>query len=223
VESREQWTLSGVPRTYQYNESGRLTRENYTGIDVDILMDFQIEYSYPADSLKVIRTLKKHPGDTAWYVSQTEEKVYHPDGRIKNQTVYSMHNSDGSLKAYSKTIWQYQENGSLQLKTDYLRNGKNWLLSVRTHYYYPPVLTSIDPAPEAKDLAYPNPTTGTVWFSDAQVPARVSVYHRNGQLMKTFTSPGPSLDLSFLQPGTYLLVIESSGKAARRIKINKAG
>ncbi len=28
VESSGQWTLSGVPRTYQYNESGRLTREN---------------------------------------------------------------------------------------------------------------------------------------------------------------------------------------------------
>jgi len=85
------------------------------------------------------------------------------------------------------------------------------------------VLTSIDLAPEAKDLVYPNPTTGTVWLSGAPVPAWVSVYHQNGQLMRTFTSPGSSLDLSFLQPGTYLLVIESSGKAARRIKIIKVG
>jgi len=223
VDSRQKWALSGVPHTYQYNESSRLTRENYHGMDVDIPMDFQIEYSYPADSLKVIRTFKKHPRDTAWYLSQTEEKVYDPDGRIKNQTSYWMNYADSSQNPLSKTVWHYMENGSLQLKTDYFWKGKIWLLSVRTHYYYPSVLTSIDLAPEAKDLVYPNPTTGTVWLSGAQVPARVSVYQQNGQLMKTFTSTGPALDLSFLPSGAYLLVIESSGKAARRIKIIKLG
>jgi len=135
VESRQQWTLSGVPHTYQYNESGRLTRENYNRIDVDILMDFQIEYSYPADTLRVIHTFKKHPKDTTWFLSLTEEKVYRPDGRIKNQTAYSVNYADGSQNPLSKTIWQYQENGSLQWKTDYLRNGNSWLLSVRTHYF----------------------------------------------------------------------------------------
>ncbi len=186
-------------------------------------MDFQIEYTYPADTISVVNTFKKHPRDTVWYLALTEEKVYHPDGRIKNLTVYSIHNSDSDLKPYSKTIWQYLENGNLHLKTDYFRNGKSWLLSVRTHYYYPSVLNSIDPAPAAKVLVYPNPTSGTIWLSDVQEPARVSVYYQNGQLIKTFTSPGPSLDLSFLQPGTYLLVIESSGKVARRIKIMKVG
>jgi len=223
VESRQEWTLSGVPHTYQYNDSGRLIRENYTAIDVDISMDFQLEYSYPADTLRVIRTFKKQPKDTVWSLNLTEEKIYRPDGRIKNQTVYSMNYEDGSQNPMSKTIWQYQENGSVQLKTDYLRDGNRWLLSVRTHYYYPSVLTSIGLAPEAKDWVYPNPTTGTVWLSDAPDPDRVSVYHQNGQFMRTFTSPGPSLDLSFLQPGIYLLVIESSGKAARRIKIIKVG
>ncbi len=223
VESSRQWTTTGVPRTYLYDESGRLIRENYRGIDVDISMDFQLDYSYPTDTLRVSRTLKKHPKDSMYFLSQTIEKVYRPDGRIKSQTSYSVNYADGSPDPMNKSVWQYLDDGRAWLKTDYYRNGNYWQLSVRTHYYYPSLVTSIDQVPEAQVAVYPNPTTGTVWLSEAPARARVSVYHQNGQLMRTFNTSGPSLDLSYLQPGTYLLVIESTGKPVQRIKIIRAG
>ena len=61
---------------------------------------------------------------------------------------YDQHGWLVQMDSYDRAVpWTFQESWSHDvytydpagtLKTDYFRNGKSWLLYVRSHYYYPP-------------------------------------------------------------------------------------
>jgi hypothetical protein len=70
----------------------------------------------------------------------------------------------------------------------------------------------------AQISSYPNPTAARICLNNVEIPAMVSVYNAQGTLMLTYKYyPGQELDISFLQSGLYMAVIDGK-ESVRFIK-----
>ncbi len=52
---------------------------------------------------------------------------------------------------------------------------------------------------------YPNPSSGTLFFNKINEVKNIRIYNLEGQLIRNFRPSTPTLDISFLKPGIYLM------------------
>ncbi len=108
---------------------------------------------------------------------------------------------------------------------NYSSNSQQELIhSSRVIYYYSDEQTSIkDNVANTSTLVYPNPASNVIHFSNELDPRdKIEVYAVTGQLVLSATpSQSNSIEISGLEPGTYLLQIKGKSKAKKGVFIKR--
>ena len=182
-----------------------------------MLRDFQLDYTYPNDSTTRVTTSQKRTRETEYVPTRVEERKYRYDLQPLERIRYSITSSTGQLAKLDRTIWEYNEQHAINQTGDLYWGEGGWNFFRRTQYYYPSGLM-VEPANVAESLSiYPNPTDGPVRIAGLTAPAEVLVYDMNGRQLLRFTNVTDALDLSALEPGFYLLKVNSGCRQVRKL------
>ncbi|MBW6492303.1 MAG: carboxypeptidase regulatory-like domain-containing protein [Lentimicrobium sp.] len=80
--------------------------------------------------------------------------------------------------------------------------------------------TEIEKLPDSGIALYPNPVANLLYFKGNRINS-AEIYSLSGNLVHRYVTPGNSIDVSRLEPGTYLIHLYSGGKKVVKLVVKK--
>ena len=160
-----------------------------------------------------------------WIPDIKWENSYDESGNMNSGAQYSWDEVAKLWSGLEKKDWDYHQDGDLNYSSDYEWNDSSgaWDLCSRSFYYYEEGSSRNDLIYTDETLIYPNPSSGLIYIRGFKQASEIKILNISGQIVKVLKQPELIIDLSYLEPGIYMLIIEENDRStiSRLIKSYK--
>ena len=229
----DQWSLDSE-YVYFYDDEKNLIRQQLFAVqDTDTVLVRQMIYGYDSSNNLRVDTLMVYDS-TAGGLQYVKNSFYLYDsrGNLRLMLIQNWDSDNSQWINYQKHEVYCDTNVAadkvilpedldlglyLNNKLDYVyvykwdSENNMWVYFYKYELFYTQFLTAID---EFSDFnIYPNPVRTVLYVTmQGLTGANIKIYNIQGQLVKSEKFNQPSINVSQLSPGIYILVVEKSGK-----------
>ncbi len=225
----QQYIIADSKRSDIYDDDNKITESNYYNWDIDSSKWEQYgtdTYSYDDNNrLEEILVFSWSFSKNEWKSIYTHVLSYNENNQISKYSIYA---GSGASSLQSNTLYNYNENGLLKEAVTSMMHGYPYEFKAFHKYEYQwsdAVNTSFFET--EKIILYPNPVQDRVIISSNSsfTNSELKIINVSGQTVyqRILNTPDKKIDiqLSFLEPGLYFLILKTENQQYNRKLIVK--